>query len=72
MKEMIKVQETKICTKCKRELPIENFRWRNKAEGRKHSQCKECQKAQEKQHYRDCKERRDSVRDTANNQKLTN
>lgn len=69
---MIKVQETKICTKCKRELPIENFRWRNKAEGRKHSQCKECQKTQERQHYRDSKERRDNVRDTANNQKLTN
>lgn len=69
---MIKVQETKICTKCKRELPIDNFRWKNKSEGCKHSQCKECQKAQERQHYRDSKERRDNVRDTANNQKLTN
>ena len=66
------MQETKICTKCKRELPIENFRWKNKAEGRKHSQCKECQKVQEREHYRNSKERRDNVRDTANNQKLTN
>ena len=66
------MQETKICTKCKRELPMENFRWRNKAEGRKHSQCKECQKIQEREHYRNSKERRDNVRDTANNQKLTN
>lgn len=44
--------ETKICTKCKRELPIENFRWKNKTEGRRHSQCKECQSKQEKEHYR--------------------
>ena len=40
--------ETKICTKCKRELSLDNFRWKNKAEGKKHSQCKECQSKQEK------------------------
>ena len=43
--------EVKICTKCKRELPVENFRWKNKADNRRHSQCKDCQKAQEHQHY---------------------
>jgi hypothetical protein len=42
------MSETKKCTKCQRELPLDSFRWKNKAEGRKHSQCKECQKAQEK------------------------
>jgi hypothetical protein len=59
------MSETKKCTKCQRELPLDNFRWKNKAEGRKHSQCKECQKAQEKQHYQESRERRESVRMTA-------
>ena len=66
------MSETKKCTKCQRELPLDNFRWKNKAEGRKHSQCKDCQKAQEKQHYQESAERRESVRLTANYQKTTN
>ena len=66
------MNETKICTKCKQELPITEFRWKNKAENRKHSQCKTCQKAQEKIHYRESKERQINVRDTADQQKQTN
>lgn len=34
--------ETKICTKCKKELSIEDFHWRNKAKGIKRSECKFC------------------------------
>ena len=48
--------ETKICTKCKKELSLDNFRWKNKAEGKRHSQCKECQSKQEKTHYQVRKE----------------
>lgn len=62
----------KICTKCKRELPISEFRWKNKTKGIHHSQCKDCQKAQEKVHYQESKERRDAVRATADTQKLNN
>ena len=49
---------TKICTKCQKELPLDAFRWKKKSEGRKHSQCKECQSEQEKLHYQ---ERKDKV-----------
>lgn len=64
--------ETKICTKCKKELSLDNFRWKNKAEGKKHSQCKECQKAQEKKHYKESISRQESVRNTALAQKIRN
>ena len=59
--------ETKICTKCKRELPIENFRWKNKANNKRHSQCKECQSKQEKQHYKESLTRKKSVISTQQN-----
>ena len=64
--------ETKICTKCKVEKPISEFRWKNKAKGMMHSQCKECQKAQEKVHYQESKERQISVKETAQFQKSRN
>ena len=34
--------ETKVCTKCKRELPIDQYHWRSKAKGTRRSECKEC------------------------------
>lgn len=34
--------ETKVCTKCKQELPIEDFNWRNKANNTRRSECKYC------------------------------
>lgn len=34
--------ETKICTKCKRELPIDQFYWRDKKAERRRSECKDC------------------------------
>ena len=64
--------QTKKCTKCLRELSLENFRWKNKAQGKKHSQCKDCQKAQEKIHYQESSERRQAVLSTAQQQKQIN
>lgn len=37
--------ETKICTKCGKELPLEDFHWRNKAKGTRRSECKNCHNA---------------------------
>lgn len=34
--------ETKVCTKCGRELPIVQFNWKDKAKGTRHADCKEC------------------------------
>lgn len=34
--------ETKICTKCGKELPIDQFNWRDKAKGTRRSECKTC------------------------------
>ena len=64
--------ETKICTKCKVEKSITEFRWKNKAKGMMHSQCKDCQKAQEKIHYQESKERQIAVKETAQFQKNRN
>ena len=64
--------ETKICTKCKIEKPITEFRWKNKSKGMMHSQCKDCQKAQEKIHYQESKERQIAVKETAQFQKNRN
>lgn len=37
--------ETKICTKCGKELPLDDFHWRDKAKGIKRSECKNCRNA---------------------------
>lgn len=34
--------ETKICTICHKELPIEDFNWRDKKKGTRRSECKHC------------------------------
>lgn len=44
--------KTKICSRCKRELPIDNFSWRNKKTGRRQSECKECHRKIAKEHYK--------------------
>lgn len=64
--------ETKICTKCGRELSLDNFRWKNKSQGKKHSQCKECQSKQEHQHYLESETRRNAVKTLAQQQKQAN
>ena len=48
--------DTKICTKCKQELPLEQFSWRSKAAGTKRSECKSCQNAYMRMKYQQKKE----------------
>lgn len=48
--------ETKICTKCKRELPIEDFNWREKSKGTRRSECKYCHTDYMKQVYENKKD----------------
>ena len=43
--------ETKICSKCGRELPLDMFNWRNKAQGTRRADCKECHSGYMKQKY---------------------
>lgn len=66
------IMETKICSKCKQELSVSNFRWRNKSLGKLHSQCKNCEKQSEKIRYAQSKERQISVLNTAIQQKERN
>lgn len=47
------MEETKICTKCGRELPVTDFYWRNKAEGKRRSECKYCHGNYVKNKYRE-------------------
>ena len=48
--------ETKICTKCGKELSIEEFNWRSKAAGTRRSECKYCHSAYMKAHYQQKKD----------------
>lgn len=48
--------ETKVCTKCKRELSIDEFNWRDKNKGTRRSECKYCHTAFMKKIYDDKKE----------------
>lgn len=43
--------ETKICTKCGRELPIDQFHWRDKSKGTRRAECKDCHTNYMKQRY---------------------
>ena len=43
--------DTKICTKCGKNLPIEEFNWRNKTKGTRRSECKYCHSQYMKQVY---------------------
>lgn len=45
--------ETKICTKCKQELPIDQFNWRDRSKGTRRSECKYCHNNYMKQKYRE-------------------
>lgn len=65
-------EQVKECTKCHKVLPWDNFRWKNKSLNKKHSQCKDCEKAADKKHYAESKERRENVKATANFQKQRN
>ena len=54
---------TKICSKCGKELPIENFPFRNKAKGTRRANCKECHNNYMKKRYQD---KRDEIWDLKN------
>lgn len=43
--------ETKICTKCGEEKPLTEFNFKNKAKGKRQSQCKECRRKRERELY---------------------
>lgn len=45
--------ETKVCTKCGKELPIEYFNWRNKEKNTRRSECKFCHSKFMKQNNQD-------------------
>lgn len=45
--------ETKICTKCKKEFPIDQFNWRDKKKGTRRSECKFCHSNFMKQKYQE-------------------
>ena len=47
--------ETKICTKCKKELPLEEFGWRDKAKGKRRADCKKCHSNYMKNIYKEKK-----------------
>lgn len=47
--------DTKICTKCGKELPIVDFNWRNKEKGIRRSECKYCHCGYMKRKYQEKK-----------------
>lgn len=48
--------DTKICTKCGKELPITDFNWRDKQKGTRRSECKYCHCEYMKQKYQEKKQ----------------
>lgn len=66
------MEATKMCTKCKRILPTSEFRWRNKAQGKLHSQCKSCEKERDKIYYQQNGNRRELAKERATTQKAKN
>lgn len=45
----------KTCSQCGKELPLDNFSWKDKKNGIKQSECKECHKKYDKKHYKNNK-----------------
>lgn len=60
--------ETKICTKCGRELPLDQFNWRNKSQGTRRSECKDCHNGFMKNKYQ---EKKIEIQDLKQNLKCT-
>ena len=54
--------ETKVCTKCGRELPIDQYYWRDKKAGKRRSECKDCHNGYVKQKYQERKENIDDLK----------
>lgn len=57
--------DTKICTKCGRELPIDAFPYRNKAKNIRRSNCKECHNSYMKNKYQENKKKLQEVKSNA-------
>lgn len=66
------MEQFKVCSKCKRELPLDCFRWKNKSKGIRHYRCRECQKESDKKLYLESESRRRTVRGIADSQKQRN
>ena len=47
--------ETKICSKCGKELPLDQFNWRDKSKGTRRADCKTCHTNFMKQKYKEKK-----------------
>ena len=47
--------DTKVCTKCGKKLPIEDFNWRSKKKGTRRSECKTCHTDYMKEAYKNKK-----------------
>ena len=54
--------EIKICSKCGRELPIDQFVWRDKSKGTRRANCKECHSNYMKQRYQEKKKEIQSLK----------
>lgn len=48
--------DIKVCTKCGKELPIEDFNWRDKKKGTRRSECKYCHTEYMKRKYQEKKQ----------------
>ena len=48
--------KTKVCTKCGRELPLDQFNWRDKSKGTRRADCKECHSGFMKNKYQEKKQ----------------
>lgn len=58
----------KQCTKCLQWKDEEEFSWKSKALGKRHSQCKECRRKADNERYKKDPERKKSVKTVHKNQ----
>ena len=59
----------KICSKCGRELPLDNFSWKYKEKNIRQSRCKDCQSKIDREYYLSNLNRRQSIRERAKRDK---
>ena len=52
----------KQCTKCGEWKEETEFSWKNKSEGKRHSQCKECRRQKDRVYYEQNSERKNKIR----------
>lgn len=60
--------EQKKCTKCGQWKDIEEFAWKNKAQGKRRAQCKECTRKEDKERYANDEKRREAIKAVHKNQ----